>query len=589
MKKVLFSISCMLYLIQIGLCQTAVTFTVDITGAGLTPSANGVHIAGNFADPNYDGSVINSSYTNWSPSAMAMTDNGNGTFSITLNLLPEHYEFKFVNGNDWTYVEDVPNICQVELNGNDNRVIEVGANAINYSACYASCSLCGTSAVLVRVDMSTIDADGDGITGEAGEDFDPANLHVAGNFADPNYDNLIENATYANWDPGFISLNDMGNGVYGVLLQLSPATYDYKFVNGNSWGFEEGANGTCFVGGNRQVVVDQPNVITEAFCFGTCASCIMPTMVTFRVNMSDQSVSPNGVHIAGSFQGWDPGAADWAMSPVGNNIYELVKEVPFGTYEFKFINGNAWSGINNTIESVPDECTSNYNRVLVVDGAAVNVEFCFGKCSFNCNSGCTNAEACNYTPGAIQDNGSCLFIGQTCNDSLISTITDVINDQCICSGNLIDLNGNNESSFNGLFYQAVIRSSDGTLMPNQNITVRFTLHKSTPTGAIEYQETQAVMTNNLGLVTTLFGTGQEVTGTFNTINWGVDAKYLEVEINLNGWQSIGIQQLSAVPYAIRAKEVDADGLKLQSPNGNCFILQVDNSGNISTLSVPCQD
>ena len=66
--------------------QTPVTFTVDITGAGLTPDANGVHIAGNFADPNYDGSVVNPGYTNWSPSAMAMTDNGNGTFSITLAL-----------------------------------------------------------------------------------------------------------------------------------------------------------------------------------------------------------------------------------------------------------------------------------------------------------------------------------------------------------------------------------------------------------------------------------------------------------------------------------------------------------------------
>jgi hypothetical protein len=141
----------------------------------------------------------------------------------------------------------------------------------------------------------------------------------------------------------------------------------------------------------------------------------------------------------------------------------------------------------------------------------------------------------------------------------------------------------------GIPYQAVIKNVNGTPMTNQNITTRFTLHKSTPTGAIEYQETQAVLTNNLGLMTTLFGTGLAVTGTFNTINWGVDAKFLEVEINLNGWQSIGIQQLSAVPYALRAKQVDADGLKLQSPNGNCFILQVDNNGNISTLSVPCQN
>ncbi len=364
--------------------QTPVTFTVDIAGAGLTPDANGVHIAGNFADPNYDGSVVNPSYTNWSPSAMPMIDNGNGTFSITLDLLPEHYEFKFVNGNDWPFAEDAPNICQVELNGNDNRFIEVGTEPATYAVCYSACALCGTNAVLLRVDMSMVDADGDGITGEAGEDFDPANLHVAGNFADPNYDNIIENAAYANWDPGFISLNDMGNGVYGVLLQLSPATYDYKFVNGNSWGFEEGANGTCFVGGNRQVVVDQPNTLTDAFCFGTCTSCVMPTTVTFRVNMSNETVSPNGVHIAGSLQGWDPGAADWTMAPVGNNIYELVKEVQAGTYQFKFINGNNWSGVDNDNESVPAECNVGGNRSLEVTGTAMTVEYCYNQCTAEC-------------------------------------------------------------------------------------------------------------------------------------------------------------------------------------------------------------
>jgi hypothetical protein len=138
-------------------------------------------------------------------------------------------------------------------------------------------------------------------------------------------------------------------------------------------------------------------------------------------------------------------------------------------------------------------------------------------------------------------------------------------------------------------YQSILRNSTGTPLSNQNVNIRFTLRQSSSTGNIEYQETQNVSTNNIGLMTTYFGNGQASTGTFNAINWGVNTKYLQVEMNLNGWQSIGTQQLTASPYAIRAKQVDADGLKLQSPNGNCFILQVDNSGNISTLSVPCQD
>jgi hypothetical protein len=136
-------------------------------------------------------------------------------------------------------------------------------------------------------------------------------------------------------------------------------------------------------------------------------------------------------------------------------------------------------------------------------------------------------------------------------------------------------------------YQAVARNADGTPMANQNISIRFSLHQSTATGAIEYQEVQNVSSNAMGLFTTFFGTGQAVVGDFNLIQWGVNAKYLQVEMNLNGWQTIGTQQLAAVPYAIRAKEVDAGGLKLQSTNGNCYILQVNNNGSLSTLQVPC--
>lgn len=146
-----------------------------------------------------------------------------------------------------------------------------------------------------------------------------------------------------------------------------------------------------------------------------------------------------------------------------------------------------------------------------------------------------------------------------------------------------------ESIGQGIPYQAVILNGEGAILSNQSIPTRFSLHSTSPTGTIEYQETQNLTSNSLGLITTSFGLGQAVIGNFNTIPWGIGAKFIQVEINLNGWQTIGTQQLSAVPYAIRAKQVDADGLKLQSPSGNCFILQVDNNGNISTLAVPCQN
>ena len=227
-------------------------------------------------------------------------------------------------------------------------------------------------------------------------------------------------------------------------------------------------------------------------------------------------------------------------------------------------------------------CNDNNNNTYndIIDSNCT----CFGTSQ---NIGCTNPQACNFNPSANQDNGSCLVIGSTCNDGNNATVNDIVGSSCTCAGTPTDLNGNNENTYQGLFYQAVARNADGTPMANQNISIRFSLHQSTANGTLEYQEVQNVSSNAMGLFTTFFGTGQAVIGNFSNIQWGVNAKYLQVEMDINGWQTIGTQQLAAVPYAIRAKEVDAGGLKLQSPNGNCYILQVNNNGSLSTLQVPC--
>lgn len=92
--------------------------------------------------------------------------------------------------------------------------------------------------------------------------------------------------------------------------------------------------------------------------------------VTFKVNMSNEAVSTNGVHIAGNFQAvagypedWNPGTT--ALSDVdGDQVYEITLVIPSGVYEYKFINGNAW-GMD---ESPPSECAvgTNHNRLLVL-------------------------------------------------------------------------------------------------------------------------------------------------------------------------------------------------------------------------------
>jgi phosphatidylserine/phosphatidylglycerophosphate/cardiolipin synthase-like enzyme len=49
-------------------------------------------------------------------------------------------------------------------------------------------------------------------------------------------------------------------------------------------------------------------------------------------------------------------------------------------------------------------------------------------------NGCTNTAACNYLDGANMDDGSCLFVGDACDDGNALTTNDSIGVDCMCAG-----------------------------------------------------------------------------------------------------------------------------------------------------------
>ena len=339
--------------------QVAVTFNVDMTGQ--TVSANGVHMAGNFNDVNYDGTAENAAYVNWNPSAIALADQGNGIWSVTLNLVAERYEFKFINGNDWPFAEDVPPACQVEVAGNDNRFWSIsGLNATeSMTVCYASCAACGENTVRFRVDM-TQEAAG----------VNPAGIFVAGNFQ--------------GWNPAGSQLIDPdGNGTFEGYFSIGTATSaQFKFINGNDWAFAETIPAECNVSDNRVIDVVEPNTVVDVICFSACGPCQAPTPVLFRVDMSLQTVNANGPHVAGSFQGWNPGDASTLMTDVdGDNIYEVTLLLQPGTYQYKFVNGDEWADGD---ESIPADCNVGGNREVVVAADPVVEHYCYKQCGAEC-------------------------------------------------------------------------------------------------------------------------------------------------------------------------------------------------------------
>ncbi len=103
--------------------------------------------------------------------------------------------------------------------------------------------------------------------------------------------------------------------------------------------------------------------------------------LTFNVDMSQQTISENGVHVAGDFQqqagfdtDWDPAAT--AMEDTdGDDIYSVTVTLPAGTYLYKFINGNSWA---EQPENPPTDCTitdgaGNRNRQVTLGAANLNL------------------------------------------------------------------------------------------------------------------------------------------------------------------------------------------------------------------------
>ncbi|MHC1706875.1 MAG: hypothetical protein AB9842_05055 [Bacteroidales bacterium] len=121
-------------------------------------------------------------------------------------------------------------------------------------------------------------------------------------------------------------------------------------------------------------------IISAAFCLSGFSA--MAFNVTFQVNMYGHNVPPEGVHIAGNWQGWDPGSTP--MTLLSGTIYTYTVDLePGQVYQYKFINGNAW-GMD---EYPPAECgmdntVGGFNRYFTMPEQDIVLPLvCFGLCT----------------------------------------------------------------------------------------------------------------------------------------------------------------------------------------------------------------
>ncbi len=169
--------------------------------------------------------------------------------------------------------------------------------------------------------------------------------------------------------------------------------------------------------------------------------------------------------------------------------------------------------------------------------------------------------------------------GIPCDDYDACTVEDIVTPDCVCIGTFADVDDDGICDANdsvtgtttsppGIPYQAEVRNESGEVLANANVNVRFTLHELAANGAVSYQETHTLTTNELGLFAATIGAGTAVQGTFASINWAQTTKFLQVEVDAgDGFITMGNQQLMSVPYALYAANGPAGPMGPQGPAG----------------------
>ncbi len=137
----------------------------------------------------------------------------------------------------------------------------------------------------------------------------------------------------------------------------------------------------------------------------------------------------------------------------------------------------------------------------------------------------------------------------------------------------------------GIPYQAAARNASGQALVNTAVKVRFSILDSVATGTVVYKETHSTTTNTLGLFNVNVGMGTPVTGTFSAINWGKNAKFMQMELDITGTGSsyvdMGTQQMLSVPYALYAGSAkNSDNTSAVA--GNTYIPQTRTGFDAST-------
>lgn len=294
----------------------SVTFHVDVHRAGLVSGEN-VYMAGSFGG----------GYGLWdepgtNPSNRMEDPENDSVYSLTMELVPGIYYYKYFKGNGWG---------GGEWAGNPNRQIYVDSSRTVYQ-------VWGVKPVAMTF---YVDMHGSGLLPE-----EP--VYISGNFG---FNNGI-------WDLPGSNLHNMlvpgADSVYSITVTVDTAgIYEYKFFKGPGWDGNEWGGGP-----NRLVFAYNDDVWVNALWAFQQIRFTMNVDTRASGILTGDSVFFSG-NFGGSYGSWDvPGTnrATLLTDADHDSVYTstLLVDLP-GAYEFKYFHGSGWEG---------GEWSGGPNRVL---------------------------------------------------------------------------------------------------------------------------------------------------------------------------------------------------------------------------------
>ena len=382
----------------------------------------------------YGGVFVNGSFNGWCGGCNPLTDNGNGIWSVTLDLLPGTVEYKFTL-DGWNYQEEFAGgeSCTSTIDGFTNRTLTFDADVTLPAVCWESCDVCpDISDVLGCMDETANNYNPDATV-------EPENsclydLTVSVDISQTSFTGVTIAGTFNGWNNGSNPMSDDdGDGVYNITVSVTAGAQEYKFLGNGDWGLAESFDGTesCttdpaeFV--NRVVLVEGPTVV-ETVCYNSCSACVPNAVLgctdatannynadadtddgsclfntTFNVDMNCAGVDFYEVFVTGPVWGWPANSGfNQLLDDDGDGIYSVTIETPAGDIEYKYgINGfadqeNLIDDMQNGASCAPVTDYFGFANRLVASGSTTNDTY--GSCE-PCPQdveGCIDETACNY-------------------------------------------------------------------------------------------------------------------------------------------------------------------------------------------------